>query len=53
MYDASKAVISAAWLTGYPKNPYVTLSPNNSFFCAISVLTVGFLWSLAIVTKFE
>ena len=46
--------MSAAWDTGYPKNPYVILSPefpNNSFFWEISVLTVGFLWSLATVTK--
>ena len=53
MIVPSITVISAAWLTGYPKNPYVTLSPNKSLFCAISVFTVGFLSSLAIVTKFE
>ena len=48
----------AQWsdVTGYPTNPYVTLSPlfpNNAFFCDISVFTVGFLYNLAIVTKFE
>ena len=48
--SASNAVISAAWLIGYVKNPTGTLCSNPLSF--ISVFIVGFLCNLDNVTRF-
>ena len=50
-YLASNAVISAAWLTGYDKNPTGILFLK--FLSFISVLIVGFLCNLYNVTRFR
>ena len=47
---ALNAVISAAWLTGYVKNPAGILSPN--FLSLISCLTVGLRCNLETDTRF-